>query len=33
MADQIVEECGRGLMGVADPDAPWTVFGIADKSA
>ncbi|MGG7566755.1 acyl-CoA dehydrogenase family protein [Rhodovulum sp. DZ06] len=30
MADQIVEECGRGLLGVADPEAPWTVFGIAD---
>lgn len=30
MADQIVEECGRGLLGVADPNAPWTVFGIAD---
>lgn len=32
MADQIVEECGRGLLGAADPDAPWTVFGIADKA-
>ncbi|QDL93615.1 acyl-CoA dehydrogenase [Paroceanicella profunda] len=29
MADQMVEECGRGLLGIAPPDAPWTVFGIA----
>lgn len=30
MSDQIVEECGRSLMGRTDPDAPWTVFGVAD---
>ncbi|WP_198670437.1 acyl-CoA dehydrogenase family protein [Oceanicella sp. SM1341] len=29
MADQMVEECGRGLLGIAPPEAPWTVFGIA----
>ncbi|MBK0329230.1 acyl-CoA dehydrogenase family protein [Rhodobacteraceae bacterium F11138] len=33
MADQIFEECGRGLLGVADPDASWTVFGIKDKAS
>lgn len=29
MADQIVEECGRALLGVPGPDARWNVFGIA----
>ncbi len=29
MADQIVEECGRALMGLPDPNAQWTVFGVA----
>jgi alkylation response protein AidB-like acyl-CoA dehydrogenase len=29
LADQIVEECGRALMGLPDPDAQWTVFGVA----
>ena len=29
MADQIVEECGRALLGLAAPDARWTVFGVA----
>jgi alkylation response protein AidB-like acyl-CoA dehydrogenase len=28
MADQIVEECGRALMGLPGPDARWSVFGI-----
>ena len=30
MADQIFEECGRALLGLTDPDAQWTVFGVAD---
>jgi alkylation response protein AidB-like acyl-CoA dehydrogenase len=29
MSDQIVEECGRALMGLPDPKAQWTVFGVA----
>lgn len=29
IADQIVEECGRALLGLTKPDAPWTVFGVA----
>jgi alkylation response protein AidB-like acyl-CoA dehydrogenase len=29
MADQIVEECGRALLGLTRPDAEWTVFGVA----
>jgi len=29
MSDQIVEECGRALLGLPDPDAQWTVFGVA----
>ncbi|MEJ8570632.1 acyl-CoA dehydrogenase family protein [Microbaculum marinum] len=29
MADQIVEECGRALLGLPDPNAQWTVFGVA----
>jgi alkylation response protein AidB-like acyl-CoA dehydrogenase len=29
MADQIVEECGRALMGLPGPGAQWTVFGVA----
>jgi len=29
MADQIVEECGRALMGLPGPGAKWTVFGVA----
>jgi alkylation response protein AidB-like acyl-CoA dehydrogenase len=28
MADQIVEECGRALLGLTGPDAQWTVFGV-----
>ncbi|MEW6640477.1 MAG: acyl-CoA dehydrogenase family protein [Pseudomonadota bacterium] len=28
MADQIVEECGRALLGLPAKDAQWTVFGI-----
>ena len=28
MADQIVEECGRVLLGLAKPTAEWTVFGV-----
>ncbi|MFV0385809.1 acyl-CoA dehydrogenase family protein [Paracoccus sp. (in: a-proteobacteria)] len=28
MADQIVEECGRSLLGLAGPEAKWTVFGV-----
>jgi len=28
LADQIVEECGRGLLGLAANDAKWSVFGI-----
>jgi alkylation response protein AidB-like acyl-CoA dehydrogenase len=30
MADQIVEECGRALLGLPGPDAHWTVFGVTD---
>lgn len=29
MADQIVEECGRALLGLTKPEAEWTVFGVA----
>lgn len=29
MADQIVEECGRALLGLPGPEAQWTVFGVA----
>jgi alkylation response protein AidB-like acyl-CoA dehydrogenase len=29
LADQIVEECGRALLGLPKPDAQWTVFGVA----
>lgn len=32
MADQIVEECGRALLGITDPAAGWTVFGVNDRS-
>ena len=28
MADQIVEECGRALLGLPGPTAQWTVFGV-----
>ena len=28
LADQIVEECGRALLGLPGPDAKWTVFGV-----
>jgi alkylation response protein AidB-like acyl-CoA dehydrogenase len=28
-ADQIVEECGRALLGLPAPGAQWTVFGVA----
>jgi alkylation response protein AidB-like acyl-CoA dehydrogenase len=28
MADQIVEEAGRALLGLAGPNAQWTVFGV-----
>ena len=28
MADQIVEEAGRALLGLPGPDAQWTVFGV-----
>jgi alkylation response protein AidB-like acyl-CoA dehydrogenase len=28
MADQIVEECGRALLGLPGPNAQWTVFGV-----
>lgn len=28
MADQIVEECGRALLGLTAPDGQWTVFGV-----
>lgn len=28
MADQIVEECGRALLGLTGENAEWTVFGI-----
>lgn len=30
MADQIIEECGRHILGATDPDAKWKVFGVAD---
>jgi alkylation response protein AidB-like acyl-CoA dehydrogenase len=29
MADQMIEECGRALMGQTAPGARWTVFGVA----
>ncbi|MGY3440838.1 MULTISPECIES: acyl-CoA dehydrogenase family protein [unclassified Bradyrhizobium] len=29
MADQIVEECGRALLGLPAPGSHWTVFGVA----
>jgi alkylation response protein AidB-like acyl-CoA dehydrogenase len=29
MADQIVEEAGRALLGLPGPNAQWTVFGVA----
>ncbi len=29
LADQIVEECGRALLGLPQPGAQWTVFGVA----
>jgi len=29
MADQIVEECGRALLGLPAPGSQWTVFGVA----
>ena len=28
LADQIVEECGRALLGLAKPNAEWSVFGV-----
>jgi alkylation response protein AidB-like acyl-CoA dehydrogenase len=28
MADQIVEECGKALLGLPGPGAQWTVFGV-----
>lgn len=28
MADQIVEECGRALMGIPEAGSKWTVFGV-----
>ena len=28
MADQIVEECGRALLGLPAPGSQWTVFGV-----
>ena len=28
MADQIVEECGRALLGLTKHDAEWSVFGV-----
>lgn len=28
LADQIVEECGRALMGIPAPGSQWTVFGV-----
>ena len=28
LADQIVEECGRALLGLPGPGATWTVFGV-----
>jgi alkylation response protein AidB-like acyl-CoA dehydrogenase len=31
LADQIVEECGKGLLGLPGPDARWTVFGISEN--
>lgn len=30
MADQIIEECGRQILGATDPEAKWTVFGVDD---
>lgn len=30
MADQIIEECGRQILGATDPGAKWTVFGVDD---
>ena len=27
-ADQIVEECGRALLGLPKPGAKWSVFGV-----
>ena len=30
MADQIVEEVGRALLGLPSPDAQWTVFGVVE---
>jgi indole-3-acetate monooxygenase len=29
LADQIVEEAGRALLGLTGPNAQWTVFGVA----
>jgi len=29
LADQIVEECGRALLGLPAPGSKWTVFGVA----
>jgi hypothetical protein len=29
LADQIVEECGRALLGLTGDDAQWTVFGVS----
>ncbi len=31
LADQIVEECGKGLLGLSGADARWTVFGISEN--
>ncbi|WP_235889842.1 acyl-CoA dehydrogenase family protein [Brucella haematophila] len=31
LADQIVEECGKGLLGLSGPGARWTVFGISEN--
>jgi hypothetical protein len=28
MADQMIEECGRALLGLPGPGAQWSVFGI-----
>lgn len=30
LADQIVQECGRVLLGVTGKNAEWTVFGVTD---
>jgi alkylation response protein AidB-like acyl-CoA dehydrogenase len=30
IADQIVEEAGRALLGLPGPNAQWTVFGVVD---